>query len=61
MLPNLEKPLWPEEVLGLKYGHEGNLKRPLDSEFLIGAESDTEVLCVDGQGGSSSLRHFTLT
>lgn len=52
MLPNLEKPLWPKVLLGLKYGHEGNLKRHLDSELLIGAESDTEVLCVDGQGGS---------
>lgn len=61
MLPNLEKPLWPEVLLGLKYGHEGNLKRHLDSEFLIGAESDTEVLCVDGQGGFSSLRHLALT
>lgn len=59
MLPNLEKPLWPEVLLGLKYGHEGNLKRHLDSEFLIGAESDTE--CVDGPGGSSSLRHLALT
>lgn len=45
MLPNLEKPLWPKVLLGLKYGHEGNLKRHLDSELLIGAESDTGVVC----------------
>lgn len=38
MLPNLEKPPWPEVLRGLKYGHEGNLKRLLDSGFLIGAE-----------------------
>lgn len=38
MLPNLEKPLWPEVLLGLKYGREGNLKSLLDWGCLIGAE-----------------------
>lgn len=32
------KPPLPEVLLGLKYGHEDNLKRLWGSGFLIGAE-----------------------